>query len=654
MASFTLVLSGQATAQTAISPGVFSTTIDTQTDAAAITLAPRQKPRRTREQATPSVPRVKPERVKAPAAAIPLSSPVITRLNDRVESTASTSATTLAALLLTPAVSVKPSALLPAAQPLLRGADFLARETALRREGGDALDQLVLFYLDHGLAAEASTVLKAQAKPLSPMLREAQWTADFLLDRCVHIITDGEPVSKEMEIILASCFARLGHYENALRIFDQVLRDGEGSSWVIERQMDRLHQLPQALLVESLIHADRLKEAGRLLRSFTLATSTKQWQAERLSLNLAMLGGQPSTTPEAIAAIMRQAEDLSPSQTASLRIQSLRLHYRRDMITHEDARAQLSPLLVDWRGGTIEREALMFSALLAADADDVATAFSNYRRVLDKFPDSDAARIARSRLQDLLGRLFADNGGLSLLQSTALFYENIDLLAPGAAGDAQIRAIAERLVALDLLTEAAELLDHQAFARLRGAERAAVATALAQIHLDNDEAQQALEVLQRSRITGLSATLAATRRQLEARALWKTGRHGRALARLDRNAPLSPVDRLLKATILSDMGDNAGAQPLFFADAVRRLSVPVLLPEGDAFILRAMIATVEAGQKEDQILLVSMARARLAGRPVMALIEMLDDPAQLSTFPGAYRAWLAQTGAPQGDTDPGI
>ncbi|MEL6111518.1 MAG: hypothetical protein AAFR20_01825 [Pseudomonadota bacterium] len=516
------------------------------------------------------------------------------------------------------------------------------------------MSRLALFYLDHGLAAEAAGVLETSSVPLSPAMQEAQWTARLAVDRCDEVINGTDALSIQMEIIGATCLAKVGQYEKALALFDAVAAGTRALSPVVKAEMERLGQRPARMLVESLIEAGRLKEASTLLRQYVLATSVEDWQAERVALNLAMLAAQPGTTPEAIAAIMRQSTTLPTYAAARLKVRSLQLQHVRGMITGDKAREQLEPVMMDWRGGTIEREALMLSASLAAESNHMVQAFADYRRALIKFGDSDAAHEAEDSLQDLLKQVFDGDGGVSVLQATALFYENIDLLAPGAGGDAQIRAIAKRLVALDLLTEAAELLSHQTFARLRGAPRAEVATILAQIHLDNDDPQYALEVLQRSRITGLPAPLVARRRQLEATALWQTGRHDRAVARLDRENPLSSADRLLKAQILADMGDMPGAQPLLFAEAVQRLSAPALVADDEALILRTMIATVEAGKIEDQVLLVSMARARLDGRPIMGLIETLTDPARLRDFPTAYRAWLADYEQQDAGTDPGI
>ena len=92
-----------------------------------------------------------------------------------------------------------------------------------------------------------------------------------------------------------------------------------------------------------------------------------------------------------------------------------------------------------------------------------------------------------------------------------------------------IRRLADRLVAVDLLDQAAELLQHQVDHRLQGAARAQVATRLAVIYLMNRKPDRALATLRATRTAELSNELRDQRLLLEARALSDTGRHDLAL-----------------------------------------------------------------------------------------------------------------------------
>ncbi len=101
-----------------------------------------------------------------------------------------------------------------------------------------------------------------------------------------------------------------------------------------------------------------------------------------------------------------------------------------------------------------------------------------------------------------------------------------------------VRKLARRLVDVDLLDQAAQLLKYQADNRLDGVARASVDTDLAMIQLMNRQPEAALDAINGSRTTLLPKDMAERRRVLQARALAALGRNDDALELLDRdNSP---------------------------------------------------------------------------------------------------------------------
>jgi hypothetical protein len=92
-----------------------------------------------------------------------------------------------------------------------------------------------------------------------------------------------------------------------------------------------------------------------------------------------------------------------------------------------------------------------------------------------------------------------------------------------------IRRLADRLASVDLLDQAADLLQYQVDHRLQGAARAQVATRLAVIYLMNRKSDRALAILRATRTADVSNELRNQRLLLEARALSDLGRHDLAL-----------------------------------------------------------------------------------------------------------------------------
>src|SRR3546814_13655683 len=88
-------------------------------------------------------------------------------------------------------------------------------------------------------------------------------------------------------------------------------------------------------------------------------------------------------------------------------------------------------------------------------------------------------------MSDEFAKLFLDGGAQSLppLTALALYYDYRELTPPGPEGDEIISKLADRLVSVDLLNRAAELIEHQITYRLRGDARAKAGARLAVVYL---------------------------------------------------------------------------------------------------------------------------------------------------------------------------
>ena len=146
-------------------------------------------------------------------------------------------------------------------------------------------------------------------------------------------------------------------------------------------------------------------------------------------------------------------------------------------------------------------------------------------------PDSALTRQIQDEAAATFDALFLTNKGdtMPAIDALALFYDFRELTPIGARGDEMIRRLADRLVSVDLLDQAADLLQYQVDHRLEGAARAQVATRLAVIYLMDRKPDRALAVLRASRTGGLSNDLRDQRLLLEARALSDLTRYDLAL-----------------------------------------------------------------------------------------------------------------------------
>jgi hypothetical protein len=152
-----------------------------------------------------------------------------------------------------------------------------------------------------------------------------------------------------------------------------------------------------------------------------------------------------------------------------------------------------------------------------------------------------------------------------------------------------IRRLSDRLVAIDLLGPAEQLLDHQVKERLEGVARASVATRLATIYLLDHKPKEALAIINDTRQTRLPDEVNAERRLLEARALAGLKQYEAAIDLIADDE--SALAGHLRAEIAWDSGDwkNAGAKAEDVLGDRFNVSGP-LLPEERALIMRAAVA----------------------------------------------------------------
>ena len=170
-------------------------------------------------------------------------------------------------------------------------------------------------------------------------------------------------------------------------------------------------------------------------------------------------------------------------------------------------------------------------------------------------------------MSDVFANYFISGGGKDMPPVQALaFYYNFQQLTPvGQKGDEMIRHLADRLVQVDLLPQAAQLLDYQIQNRLHGGvAKAQVAARLASIYLMDQKPKDALKAIRETRQVQLPDQLQEERRLLEARTLSDLHQYDNALDLLaqmkDKKAALLRCDVLWDAARWPEAGAAIEAQ----------------------------------------------------------------------------------------------
>ena len=419
---------------------------------------------------------------------------------------------------------------------------------AARMRKSQARLALARFYLANGLAPEG-------AGPLDAMLKEDAATRDqreplFLkgviatqLHRSPEAIAAfSVPKLKddpEAGLWRALSQQRLGRNDQALAGF----RRGEG---ILATYPPDLQALFRTAFARAALDRQDLTVAER---EIDLLDDMPRDLVERsrLALLRAVLDDE-SGRPDAAMAAYRSLFDANTRPVAAeaqLRAVRLANTEKRADMTAEEMLARLETVSVIWRGGALEIESLAELSRVYAGLGRWRDAFLTARRASEIFPDDPLTR----RMHDETAERFADlftNGAspdLPRIEALALFYDFREFLPIGRRGDEITRHLAERLVDLDLLDQAAEILDHQIQKRLTGAARSTLAAKLAMIRLMNAKPAEALQALHSTRLVDLPQDVKRARLLLEAKALSDLSRTDQALEMLEfERGP--EVDRL--------------------------------------------------------------------------------------------------------------
>ena len=324
-------------------------------------------------------------------------------------------------------------------------------------------------------------------------------------------------------------------------------------------------------------------------------------------------------------------------------------------LTAREAIEVLETLRFAWRGDGFELKLLQRLAELYVGEKSYRKALEAMKQAATYYAGHPIAAALAADMNQLFTDMFLDGGAdeLPAREALTLYYDFRELTPPGAAGDKVIRALADRLAAVDLLDRAASLLDHQVNYRLKGVEKARVGVRLAVLRLMDLRPEAALKALDSSAVGRPSRDLATQRRHVRARALADLGRNDKALKLLARDASRDAA--LLRADIHWRSGDWSSAAAatqyvlektsvevplsLFASRQILRLAVALVLAH-DRTALKKMrrryAEVMKGGADRDAFELISSTvdRKRLSFRELPAAVAQV---ASFEAFMASYR-----------------
>jgi len=352
---------------------------------------------------------------------------------------------------------------------------------------------------------------------------------------------------------------------------------------------------------------DDLMSEAQLLRARLLAQEHREREARPLFAAVEA-GGDAKASAEAVFADLQ-------AQLAS------------GKVSRAQAIATLEGLRFRWRGDGLELATLRKLSSLYFAAQRWRDGLRTLRIAARSFPGEESARQAEDDMRAAFVDLFLHGKAdkMAPVEALSLFYDNIDLTPIGADGDEMIRRMANRLVAVDLLGPAAELLKYQVDKRLDGVARAQVATTLAGIYLMDAKPQDALDTLRATQISTLPDDVGHKRLLLEARAL-------AALKHPDDALDLISVDKEPDTSRLrADIYWHSGQWQLAGASAEEELAArwgaaDALSADDRREVLRAAVAYSLANDETSLERLRAHFAAKMAATPDAAAFAAVSSP----------------------------
>jgi len=421
-----------------------------------------------------------------------------------------------------------------------RDASFTERQSTLIAAAADAPEgkrlaprvDLARFYIARSMYPEAKGVLDVALSEEHPAAETVSATmlraiAEIMMNRADDALKDlADPVigdQHDAPLWRALAYARQGKWLEARSGF----RNSEAAVASLPIELQRVALRED---MRSAIEVGDLNTAANQLNDFRTIGVPHE-----LEPAMAVLAGRLAEglgrTEDALKAYRSAADSWDRRAAAQGQLRETLLRYSLGDIKRDEAISQLETLTTVWRGDDTEIEALQMLARLYTEQGRYRDSFYVMRSALAAHPNSDMTRRIQQEAARTFDTLFLGGKGdqMPAIDALALFYDFRELTPIGRRGDEMIRRLADRLIAIDLLDQAADLLQYQVDNRLQGAARAQVATRLAVIYLMNRKADRALAVLRSTRSAELPEELRNQRLLLEARALSDTKRYDLAL-----------------------------------------------------------------------------------------------------------------------------
>jgi hypothetical protein len=453
--------------------------------------------------------------------------------------------------------------MLPVLNDKLKILDFnnqkslLISEAAMSRDRNEMLERnlaLARFFFIHEWYQESLDALTL-AKTVAPDEYAANLQARFLEAVDLTLVGDHENAKREYDALLSYHNVKPIEEVNLWSKYNAFSMGTNPGSIGLQQNLaksvnlysdDKYWALAFAEIELSLL-ANDLKTTEKLFKELRnppegkYANSLKFYRAsyyrKKNQLNLAK---------QFLTDLIVKGDDPFNSVRAEFELVKLKIeHHEMEL---PEAIDTLNHLRFSWRGDQLEYEMLMQLAGYYRDNNDVMNSLRTFQYIQTAFSNKVSNFYITSEMARIFNEIFLPGGlGEEMDDFTlvALFYEFKELNPIGDQGDDVIIEIAKRLVKLDLLENAADLLRHQVKYRLHGEKRIKNSDNLAIVLMMDKKPTESIMILDDSDGDNFNFNEHQYRVRLKAKALIDLRRYDDALEYLkdDNSEDASVIKR---------------------------------------------------------------------------------------------------------------
>jgi hypothetical protein len=392
--------------------------------------------------------------------------------------------------------------------------------------------ELARFFFANVFAPEALGVLRAMANQDPKIIDSAEFRllrggASYLMHRFTDAIEDlGHSSLDDIDegaFWRAAVIAKSGEMMGAAQ---ELQRTGT----ITESYPKQLRIIMDTLVTDAVVSLGDTQQGKEYIEALKLVGLTDNQLAEVSFIE----GNLLEVEGDVDAALLKWEEVLetdNPPTRYKATIARVDMLLKTNRIMPKDAIEELERLRFVWRGGNDEFNLLRRLGGLYLETSNYRRGLQALRQAATYFRENKYAPEVTQKMSDTFKNLYLKGGAdrIPPLTAIALYDEFKELTPAGHLGDEMIQNLADRLVKVDLLFMAADLLEKQLKSRLKGIDKSRVGMNLALIYTLGQEYKKVIQTLDMSQEPNLPDELVRGRLHLRAQALMYLDQQSAAL-----------------------------------------------------------------------------------------------------------------------------